>query len=67
MDRRTVFFFLCRRPHSIESNTPHRDDRRAAIYRGGSLIGGSTRDKGTAVGGLVGGATAARPYTEAVR
>ena len=61
MDRRTVFFF-CGLPHSIESNTPHRYDRRTAIYRGGALIGRSTRDERTAVNGLVRGVTAARIY-----
>ena len=44
MDRQTIF--LCRQPHSIESNTPHGDERRTAIYRGDALIGGSARDEG---------------------
>ena len=52
---------------SIESSTPHGDKRRAAIYRSGVLIGGSAQDERTAVGTLAHGATAARPYTEAVR
>ena len=54
MDMRTVFSssFLCHLGHYIESNTPHGDDRRKAIYRGGALIGGSARDERTAVSRL---------------
>ena len=60
------FYFWCRLPHSIESNTPRGLRRRTAIYREGTLIGGSARDERTVVSRLAHGATTARSYTVGV-